>query len=238
MAGKQSWSSGCWSTGFNLRPSWSTGFSLLARKQPQGCTPTGQTPTSGFTLVELLVVIAVIVILIALLLPAIGMAKSNARQRQCASNQRQVFAALSRAASRTPVRGGQWTQRIGPYIEGGSGVLYCPDDTARATASSYALNDHAWRFVAQDGGRIVLLDYKQVEASVVGKTVAQLTVDWPAQQAPRHINQSNVTFYDGHVESYEPRKIDPKYCDYYVRYWRPVADSNVNLVVCYSSGDP
>ncbi|MCE9524733.1 MAG: prepilin-type N-terminal cleavage/methylation domain-containing protein [Planctomycetales bacterium] len=193
---------------------------------------------AGFTLVELLVVIAVIVILVALLLPAIGMARANARQKQCASNQRQVLAAITRAGSRDPVRGAQWTQRTSTYIEGGTGVLFCPDDTERTAASSYALNDYAWRFSAQDSGRIVLLDYKQVEASIVGKTVAQLTTAWPAQQAPRHFGKSNVGFFDGHVDGYEPRKIDPKYCDYYVRYWRPAADSNVNLIGCVNSGDP
>lgn len=192
----------------------------------------------GFTLVELLVVIAVIVILIALLLPAVGMARANARQRQCASNQRQILAAWSQSASREPVRGAQWSQRISQYIEGGTDVLYCPDDTVRTASASYALNDHAWRFVAQDAGRIVLLDYKQVEASVVGKSVAQLSVDWPEQQAARHFGKVNVTFYDGHVDSYEPRKIDPKFCDYYVRYWRPVAASNISLDGCANSGDP
>ena len=192
----------------------------------------------GFTLVELLIVIAVIVILIALLLPAIGMARANARMRQCASNQRQVWAAWAGATSRGPVRGAQWTQRVSQYIEGGTGVFYCPDDTQRLATSSYALNDHAWKFLAQDAGRVVLLDYKQVEISVVGQTVAQLTTNWPAQQAPRHFSKVNVTFYDGHGESYEPQRIDPKFCDYFIRYWRPNAESNVNLVGCVNSGEP
>jgi len=193
---------------------------------------------AGFSLVELLIVIAVVVILIALLLPAVGMVRANARQGQCASNQRQVFAAWQRASSRTPVRGAQWPQRISHYIEGGSDVLNCPDDTDRSAASSYALNDYAWRFLAQDSGRIVLLDYKQVEISVVGKTVAQLDATWPAQQAPRHFGKLNVAFGDGHVDSREPQKIDPRFCDYYVRYWRPVADSNIPLLGCASSSDP
>ncbi|MCE9554836.1 MAG: prepilin-type N-terminal cleavage/methylation domain-containing protein [Planctomycetes bacterium] len=192
----------------------------------------------AFTLVELLVVIAVIVILIALLLPTLGMARGNARQRQCASNQRQIFSAWSRAASRTPVRGAQWTQRISPYLILGADVLFCPDDPARSAEASFALNDYAWRFLAQDTGRIVLLDYKQVEISVVGKTVAQLGANWPAQQAPRHFGRENATFYDGHVDAYEPSQIDPRLCEAYARYWRPVADSNINLVDCVTSSNP
>ena len=53
---------------------------------------------SGFTLVEMLVVIAVIAILSALLLPALGKAKESARRAVCLANLKQIHLAVANYA--------------------------------------------------------------------------------------------------------------------------------------------
>jgi len=58
-------------------------------------TSRSSTPTTGFTLVELLVVIAIIAILAALLLPALSRAKSKAHAVICLNNQHQLMLAWS-----------------------------------------------------------------------------------------------------------------------------------------------
>lgn len=51
-------------------------------------------PTSAFTLIELLTVIAILGILAAILIPVVGAVRENARKAKCMSNMRQVGLAI------------------------------------------------------------------------------------------------------------------------------------------------
>ncbi len=208
--------------------------------------PSIRNPKSAFTLVELLVVIAVIVILLMLLLPAVGTMRARSRQAQCLSNQKQVYDAWYRASPTNAATSAAWPDKVQQFMEGAVKVMICPDDPAPVTSAggikaSYGLNAHAWHMDSQDNGRIVLLDYKQLEARIVGQGYNALSAPtgWDGMKAPRHFFTENVTFYDGRTTSIDPQNIDPRVCEYFVKYWRPERD---NLILppagCVAAGSP
>ena len=114
------------------------------------CIHASRARAAGFTLVELLVVIAVIGILIALLLPAIQSSRKAARRASCANNTRQIGLAIANY---------QLAKKVFPA----SNSDWLPGD-AQTSGWSYRLN-HSWASVilpyAEETSLHKLIDFKK-----------------------------------------------------------------------------
>ena len=96
---------------------------------------------SGFTVVELLTVVAMLLVAIAALMPALAKAQRQARTAACLSNLRQIHQGYEtylrqnhdRSFDYDPTYASLWTHALGPYMAEGSEGWLCPE----ADAPSY-----------------------------------------------------------------------------------------------------
>ena len=187
---------------------------------------------TGFTLVELLTVIAVVGILVAITLPVVGMMRERARDTHCKSNLKQLITAYllytQDNKGKVPTDGDSgsvWCQQIAPYMNRHSGteqheMFRCPSVTPDPTAlwwnSDYGANLHgAVRNPGFTATAPVMLNAINNPSKVIA------FVDWMPRwrfarvfefgmvngaernAVFRHNNKANAVFVDGHTGTLE-----------------------------------
>jgi len=165
----------------------------------------------GFTLIELLVVIAIISVLAAMLLPALGAARSRAKQTTCSANLHQMaFAILMYAHDYDEhLPNVFWNTQ---YQQFGLLARYMPDLKAfQCPTARHEDWDSSWLafYCITTNGMQVCADYKLNDNTLImparitvfrDPTWVPVALDLDWEPRLRHGQGQNLAFLDGHVE--------------------------------------
>lgn len=189
----------------------------------------------GFSLVELLVILAVLGILAAILFPVVSSAVASSRSSRCMSNLRQLGSGVQLYANDHnglfPANGGSkespqlWGQRIAPYV----GIDFlgpvnqgklppdpfsCPEEHDMTMTGSH--RSHYSKNIELNGSpsgtvKVTQIPYPEKTFLLADSLGRDMSYLYEKSFAPRHDGKANVIFVDMHVESLDPAKINRKY---------------------------
>jgi len=188
----------------------------------------------GFTLVEILIVIAIIAVLAAVILAVFPRGRGMAQRGQCVAHLRQLVQAARMYAqdydqrlvparaygAPAPSRGYTWCILLQPHIHN-EDILICPNDpdpqpSAQSTClpHSYGINYHlAYSVGWGGGGPASKLTHIRGHSEIIvffdmKSEVAQMGASYVAhglsRVAARHEGLAEFAFLDGHVKGLKP----------------------------------
>jgi len=175
----------------------------------------------GFTMPEMLAVIAIIVIVLSLLMASLNSSKHSTRKAQCANNLHQIGLAANsfKADQRRMPNASEIVHALDQYLSGNVGTIYhCPED--EKAGISYGANPCVQK-LSGETAKIVMLD--AFEAFVhYEKTSSE---EWLNTVAPRHWGKMNVLFMGGNVEHRTKEEINPyASTENLTAKWKPTRD--------------
>jgi prepilin-type processing-associated H-X9-DG protein/prepilin-type N-terminal cleavage/methylation domain-containing protein len=174
----------------------------------------------GFTIVELLAVLAVIIILTSLLIPAILKGREMARSGRCMANLKQIIQAVrlyveEEPSGRLPGWTGAWDDfkqlmpllvpylgqaASGSYQNGELNIFRCPSNHYEGWLVN-RVDSYGNRIDYEYNGQ---LNNQVAQTKIANPEWVSVLYDWPVDPAPPvekiHRGGSNVVFYDGHVQ--------------------------------------
>lgn len=163
----------------------------------------------AFTFIELIVTLAIIMLLAALIMPVFARTRESARRTNCASNLKQLGAALQLYAldynGKLPPqpRSSEWMGQLMPYCKN-NGIFSCPSESTE-TKREFGVYPNApasWldpSEAAPVGAQRGNASSYQYRGGLMNDAAGDepLARDWD----PWHLNSVNVLFLDGRAES-------------------------------------